>query len=398
MVAGDQSIPVDCLVIGSGPAGYATAIRAAQLGRAVTVVERSPAALAADTGRRLRKAGVTLVHGEARFVGSTRIGVQANADRVRYFDFNDVVIATGSEPVAIHDLPVDGRQVVFVDTALTWDEAPDHVLVVGVDANGLELAVWLARRGSRVGIAERGNRLLPELDADLSRALQDGSAAAGIEVVLNTNPRRPTGGEVVVIAAGRQPAVDSLDLAAAGLRAPKGGFAVDPQLRIARHVFAVGAVTASVPSAQRATAQGRVAGDVLGGKPSAMDQVAIPRVVRAEPEVATVGPTPEEAQAHGIDVGTATFPLASLRQPPSGWSPRCFTKLVFNRADGRVLGAHLAGPNAAEVIAEAGLAIEMGATLEDLALTVHPTPSLAETLAEAAEVGLGRSIFVLGGN
>jgi len=449
LVAGDQSDPADVLIIGGGPAGYVAALRAAQLGRSVTLIERgrvggvclnegcipskhlarfaavkasaekqAPAGMPGFSGppdmaafqksrasaistlvkgvsSLLDAAGVKVVIGNGRFVGRTRVCVEIGEERVRYFDFKDVVIATGSRPNSMQDLPLDGERVVEPGRALEWDVLPASLLVAGDDYIALEIAVAYARLGSRVTLAAAGDRLLPDFDHDLSTAAHRGARAAGVEVLLSSDPAAIVEKvERVVVSAGRRPNFDELDLQAVGLSRPGGPFKVDPQLRLDRHVFAIGDITEGLPLAHRAMMQGRVAGDVLGGKVAAFDTRAIPCVVFTEPEIATVGLTEAEARAGGIEIPIGRFPLAALGRAVIESATTGFAKLVFAKEGGALLGAHIAGPTATELIAEMALAVEMGATAEDIALTVHAHPTFAESLMEAAEVSLGRPIHV----
>jgi len=452
LVAGDQSDPADVLILGAGPGGYVAALRAAQLGRSVTLVERSgrvggvclnegcipskhlarfaaakstveklaasgmpalsgPPDMAAFQKSRagaigtlvkgvtslLEAAGVKLVIGSARFVGRTRVCVEIGEESVRYFDFKDVVIATGSSAVTYETMPYEGDRVVEPSRALEWKEVPAELVVMGSDYVALEIAVAYARLGSRVTLASR-ERLLPDFDQDLSAAAERGAKTAAVNVVTSSDskPVGPAGARVVV-SAGRRANLDELDLQLAGLTAIGGMLKVDAQLRIDRHVFAIGDVTEGLALAHRAMMQGRVAGDILGGKAAAFDSRAIPRIVFAEPEIAAAGLTEAEAHAAGVEVTIGRFPLAALGRAVIETSTSGFAKLLFAKDGGTLLGAHLAGPRSTELIAEMVLAIEMGATAEDLALTVHAHPTFAEALMEAAEVSLGRPIHVRGG-
>ncbi|HEV2030440.1 MAG TPA: FAD-dependent oxidoreductase [Candidatus Dormibacteraeota bacterium] len=449
MVAGDQSDPVDCLILGAGPGGYIAALRAVQLGRSVTLVERgrvggvclnegcipskhlsrfaaakasaeklapsgmpafagAPDMAAFQTSRAgavgmlvkgvsslLEAAGVRVITGNARFVGRTRVCVEIGEESVRYFDFKDVVIATGSRAIQLDMLPFDGERVVEPSRALEWGAVPASLLVAGDDYISLEIAVAYARLGSRVTLAAPGERLLPDFDSDLSAAAQRGARSAGVEVIPSSDPSAlAQKAERVVVSAGRRANLDGLDLPAAGLTLPSSLFKVDAQMRLDRHVFAIGDVTVGLPLAHRAMMQGRVAGDVLGGKAGAFDSRAIPRAVFAEPEIAAVGMTEAEAQSAGIEISIGRFPLAALGRAMIESATPGFSKLIFAKDGGALLGAHLAGPRSTELIAEMALALEMGATSEDLALTVHAHPTFAESLMEAAEVSLGRPIHV----
>ena len=449
MVAGDQSDPVDCLILGAGPGGYVAALRAAQLGRSVTLVERgrvggvclnegcipskhlsrfasakasaeklAPSGMPAFAGAPdmaafqktraaavgtlvrgvsslLEAAGVKVIAGNARFVGRTRVCVEVGEESVRYFDFKDVVIATGSRASGLDALPFEGERIVEPSRALEWSAVPASLLVAGDDYIALEIAVAYARLGSRVTLAAPGERLLPDFDQDLSNAAQRGARTAGVEVVVSSDaPALAEKVERVVVSAGRRANLDGIDLQTAALTVPVDLFKVDAQLRLDRHVFAIGDVTFGFPLAHRAMMQGRVAGDVLGGKAGAFDSRAIPRAVFAEPELAAVGMTEAEAQAAGVEVSIGRFPLAALGRAVIESATAGFAKLIFAKDGGALLGAHLAGPRATELIAEMALALEMGATAEDLALTVHAHPTFAESLMEAAEVSLGRPIHV----
>lgn len=449
MVAGDQSDPADVLILGGGPAGYVCALRAAQNGRAVTLVERArvggvcltegcipskhlavfaaakssaerfaSAGMPALAGGRdlgafqtrrsaaidglvkgvaglLAAAGVNVVQGNAWFVGRTRVCVATGEESVRYFDFKDVVIATGSCAVPMPGLPFDAERVVEPSRALEWTSGPRTLLVAGDDYVSLELGVAFARLGSRVVIATRGDRLLPDFDADISQAAERGAGSAGVEVALARDAASIASGfERVIVSAGHAPNVGDLHLNAAGLSSATGPLVVDDHLRVERHVYAIGDVTGAPLLAHRAMAQGRIAGDILGGKAAAMDVHAVPRVVFAEPEFAAVGPSEADAREAGVEVVIGRFPLAALGRAVIESSTSGFAKLVFARESGVIVAAHLAGPRATELIAEMALAIEMGATSEDLALTMHAHPTFAESTTEAAEIALGIPIHV----
>lgn len=462
MVAGDRSQPVDCLVVGGGPAGYTAALRAAQCGRSVTLVEQGsvggvclnrgcaaalalvelaeladrtralaaagfpPAAGAVDLAAfqswkadlaassreqlraRLERNGVRLLEGSARFSGRTRVAVQLAEESAEYFDFKDVVIATGSEPRVLPGFAFDGERVCDVSTALEWDHLPAGLIVCGGDYLGLELAVAFARLGARICLVEAGERLLPTFDPELSLAALEGARQVGVEVLLRSELRgldesaaalvTPEGelrrrAERLVVSVGRLPRLADLDLAAAHIKQPESTFRVDSQLRVERHVFAAGDVTEGPLLAHRARAQGRVVGEVLGGRPSAMESLVWPEVVFSEPQLANVGLTEEQALGLGMEVATARLshsnPGWGLGKRWEGW-----VKVVHERKSGRVLGVQLAGRDVAEVAAVAVTAIEMGATLEDLSLMVQPHPSRAEALVEVAEMGLERPMHL----
>jgi dihydrolipoamide dehydrogenase len=460
VVAGDQSTPVDCLIIGGGPGGYVTALRAADQGRQVTLVESSRVggiclnrgcipskalhrlAAAHREGRALEEAGltwgssgvdlsrfqdwkrrvvdrlvsgvegllssrgVTVLAGEARFVGRTRVGVEQETEPVRFLDFRDVVIATGSRPMAPAGLEFDDRRLFDPSSALEWTDLPTRLVVAGADYLAVEAASAYARLGSAVTLIHPEPNLLPDFDSDLGRAAAAGLRALGVEhlpgmslagfedaapVLLSAEGERKLVPQPVIASCGRVPCLSQLDLRAAGLRAETGFLGVDDALRLERHVYALGDVTPGPALAHRAMAQGRVVGDLLGGRAAGFDPAVIPRLVFSEPELASVGLTLAEAGAAGIEATATRFPIGALGRSVIGEAGPGFAKLVVG-ADGRVLGAHLAGPAATEMIAEAALAIELGANVEDLALTVHAHPTYSEGIMEAAETHLGRSV------
>ena len=188
-----------------------------------------------------------------------------------------------------------------------------------------------------------------------------------------------------MVSGPRRANVDGLQLNAAALTMPAAGFAADSQMRVDRHVFAIGDVTDGPRLAHRANAQARVAGDVLGGRPAALDLRALPRVVFAEPELAGVG---------AVEGESVRFPFAALGRAVVEGTATGFVKIVFDPASKVVTGAHIAGPRATDLIGEYALAVEMGATLDDLALTSHAHPTFAEAAFEAAELGLGHPVHV----
>jgi len=466
VVAGDQSQPVDCLVLGGGPGGYVAAVRAAQCGRSVTLVEgdrlggvclnegcipgkalmevaglRSRVAgmaaaglggaappvdltafqawkrslvarLAGEIEELLHGSGVRVVRGWARFAGRTRVGVRTGEESTQYFDFKDVVIATGSRPAPLPSLPFDGDRVCDPGQALDWTDLPTSMVVFGGDPVGLELASAFTLLGSDVALVDPGDRLIPAMDADLSRAAAEAARQAGVRLLLRSRPRGMDGATVVidtpdgelrlpaariVVSAGRLPRLDDLDLAAARIRPPVDRFEVDDRLRVERHVFAVGDVTAGPQLAHRASAQGRVAGEVLGGRASAMDAVVVPEVVFAQPPLASAGLTAEGARAGGLEVAVAHVPFGVLGRGLISGAERGWARVVYELDTGRLLGAHVAGGAAGELIAAAVVAIEMGATLEDLALIVQAHPTFAEAISGAAEAGLGRPLHTVSG-
>jgi dihydrolipoamide dehydrogenase len=467
MVVGEFADAVDLLVIGGGPGGYAAAIRGAQLGRQVTLVERAGAAglggvclqvgcipskalielaeaaqrtrdlhavglsvdgmavslerfqawrgelcagLARGVGRLLEAGDVRVVHGEARFNRADRVAVRTPEDRVVFFEFEHAIVATGSRPAVLPGLPFDGERVIDSTGALALTAVPDSVAVVGAGYIGLELGTALAKLGARVTVVEALDRVMPTVDAALTAPVVDRLRALDVELWLETSALRVEGGalvvagprgedrveaERVIVAVGRVPNTDELGLAEAGVAVgPDGLIAVGADMRATERIAAVGDVVAGPALAHKATAEAAVAAEALSGQPAAFDAQAIPIVVFTDPEVGSVGLSEEQAREAGLDPVVATFPLAASGRAGTLGAREGFTRIVADAATDRVVGVHVVGPHASELVAGGALAIELMAAPGDIAATIHPHPTLSEGLREAAELMLGRPLHV----
>ena len=467
MVVGELAESVDLLVVGGGPGGYAAAIRAAQLGRDVTLVERAGAAglggvclqvgcipskalieladlvgrageweaaglradglgvdlaafqawraelcrgLADGVGRLLAAGGTRVLHGAARFNRPDRVAVHTPEDRVVFLEFEDAIVATGSRPAALPGLPFDGERVLDSSGALALDAVPASVAVVGAGYIGLELGTALAKLGARVTVVEALDRILPSLDASLGGPVLRRLRALGVDVRLGATAERLDGdtlviagggeeervpAERVIVAVGRTPATADLGLAAAGITvAAHGLIAVGPDLRAAPHVAAIGDVVAGPALAHKAGAEAVVAAEALSGRPVAFEPAAIPIVIFTDPEIATVGLTQAQARAQGLDARAATYPLRASARAGTLRAREGFTRIVTDAATDRVVGVHAVGPHVSELAAGGALAIELMASPEDVAGTIHPHPTLSEGLHEAAALLLGRPVHV----
>ena len=467
MVVGEFADSVDLLVLGGGPGGYAAAIRAAQLGRAVTLVERAgPAGLggvclqvgcipskalieladAAQRTRDLREAGlsaegvsvslerfqtwrgelcaglargvgellaggdVRVVHGEARFNRADRVAVHTPEDRVVFFEFEHAIIATGSRPVALPGLPFDGERVLDSTGALALTAVPASVAVVGAGYIGLELGTALAKLGARVTVVEALDRVLPTVEESLTAPVLRRLQALGVDLRLRTSAQRLDDGalvvegpdgegrveaERVVVAVGRHPNTDELGLAEAGVAVGADGLIeVGADMRATDRVAAVGDVVSGPALAHKATAEAAVAAEALSGRPAAFDARAIPVVIFTDPEIGSVGLSEAEARESGLDAVVATFPLAASGRAGTLGARDGFTRVVADAATDRVVGVHVVGPHASELVAGGALAIELMAAPGDVAATIHPHPTLSEGLREAAELMLGHPLHV----
>ena len=462
MVVGEVATGTDVLVIGGGPGGYAAALRAADLGKSVTLVERDrlggvclnvgcipskalihvagaaalpgeAAAFGVDltasvdlaraqrwisdvVGRLtggvehlLRAAGVTVVRGTAHFATARRVAVW-EGDDASFFEYGAAIVATGSRPLELAGLPFDGTRVLDSTAALALDRVPRRLAVVGGGYIGVELGTAFAKLGSTVTIVEIAGRLLPGLPAEparvVERALRDRGVglrtetkALGVDgdhlVVEGPSGEARVPADAVIVAVGRRPNTDGLGLEQAGITLDGAGLVpVDPARRATRGIYAIGDITAGPALAHKATAEAEVAATAATGRPAAFDPATVPAVVFSDPEVATVGMTREEAASAGADATAFTFPLAASGRAATLGRADGHVEVVADRGDGTVLGVHMVGPGVAELAAGAALAVEMGATVEDVALTIAPHPSLSEAVAEAARGAAGRPLHV----
>lgn len=451
MVVGDVTTAVDVLVLGAGPGGYVAAIRAAQLGRHVTLVDQGPPggtcllrgciplkALLSATERYAQtgqkelgamgihaetvtfdwaaiqswKQGVVdrLVEGVRRLIAGNRIeyvygtGWFMNTQEVRVegehgshrFKFEHCVIATGADAAPIPDLPYDGKQVLTPEQALMLAELPGTMSIVGNDYIALELATLFARLGIKVKLYSPGEQLLNGVDPAALRLVQAGLRKSGVQIATNTGidsvAERP-----LVISRGVCPRTSGLHLDAVGIEvAANGGIAVNSmQQSSVPHIYAIGDCTGGQALASIAIKQAKVAAEALSGQRVQFAPLVTPLVVHTTPELATVGYSAEEATHAGYNIVTGRFPLAANGRALTLGTDNGVALLVANADDGALLGATLVGPRTGDLIGQAVLAIEMGATLTDLSEILYAHPGLSEMLLESAEGALGRAVHIL---
>ncbi|MEX2355407.1 MAG: dihydrolipoyl dehydrogenase [Thermaerobacterales bacterium] len=474
MVVGEVATGTDVAVIGGGPGGYVAAIRAAQLGLDVTLIERgamggvclnvgcipSKALISAsdsyhrlkdeanrgimvdgarvDFGRmqewkdkvvkrlaqgveQLCKAnGITLVQGSARFTGSHTLQVEREHDTETY-SFKHAIIATGSRPAEIPGFAFDHENVLSSTDALALNEIPERLVVIGGGYIGLELGTVYAKLGTKVTVLEMMDALLPGTDSELVQVVARQARRLGIDVHLKARAGgwRQDGDELMVtvdidtgdddddesleiacdrilLSVGRLPNSESLGLDSAGVETnERGHIIVDDRRRTSQsHILAVGDVAGEPMLAHKAMKEGIVAAEVIAGEPAAFDPVAIPAVIFTDPEIAYVGMSEAEARNSGYDVAVGKIPFQALGRALTTGQTNGFAKLIGDADTGLLLGAQIVGPEASDLISEASLALEMGARLEDVAMTIHPHPTLGESMMEAAEAALGRAIHI----
>ncbi len=355
-------------------------------------------------GSLARQRKVDVVHGDARFLGPHALEVRT-ADGVRRLDFKQCIIAAGSESVRLPGYPDDPR---IIDSTGALELPADcrRLLVVGGGIIGLEMACVYDALGAKVSVVELSDGLMPGADRDLVRPLQKRIEKRYERIMLKTKvskleptaggllatfegPNAPAPGEFdrVLVAVGRSANGHAIDAARAGVTVDKRGIiGVDKQQRTnIPHIFAIGDIAGAPMLAHKATHEAKVAAETAAGHKSAFDARAIPSVAYTDPEIAWVGVSETEAKARGIDYGKGMFPWAASGRSLAINRDEGFTKILFDPATKRVIGGGIVGTNAGELIAEVGLAIEMGADATDLGLTIHAHPTLSETVGFSAE-------------
>lgn len=371
--------------------------------------------LTGGLGQLTRARNIDYVQGEARFVDAHTLAIRLPEGGEQRLRFEQALIATGSTPVRPGLLP-DSERVMDSTSALEVPEIPETLLVMGGGYIGLELGQVYAALGARVDVVEMQASLLSGVDADLTRVLSGrlerqfnairlSCRVVGMEPVAEGLRVRfeDSDGDVktqtyarVLAAVGRRPVTQGLELETAGVRVTDQGFvAVDAQRRTSNpRVWAIGDVAGQPMLAHKATHEGRAAVEAMRDGKAHYDPRAIPAIVFTDPEIAWCGLTEAEARQQGLDIRVGVFPWAASGRAATLGRKHGTTKVIAARDSGRVLGVGIAGFGAGELIAEAVLAIEMGAVAEDIARTVHPHPSLSETFMEAAERVMGPSTHV----
>ncbi len=468
MVVGDMAIDLETVVIGSGPGGYVAAIRAAQLGKKVTIIERDaiggvclnvgciPSKALINAGHQyrdaleaktmginaeavsidfkatqkwknqrvvkkltkgieslLKKNKVDIIKGTAFFNDTHQLRV-VDDEFAQSYTFEHAIIATGSRPIEIKGFKY-GDRILDSTGGLNLQEIPKKLVVIGGGYIGSELAGVYANLGSEVTIIEGLPSILAQFDDDMiklvvdefgkkdvniitsAKAIEAQEKADGVTVVYEVDGQEQSvDADYVLVTVGRRPNTDDLGLNMAEVDVDDHGLiVVDNQGRTSQaHIFAIGDVVPGLALAHKASYEAKVAAEALAGQASIIDYVSIPAVCFTDPELATVGLTQSEAQAQNIDVKVATFPLAANARALSLNATQGFVRLVSDKETGLLLGAQVAGVGASDVIGELGLAIETRMNVEDLALTIHAHPTLAETIMDASDLSLGFPIHI----
>jgi dihydrolipoamide dehydrogenase len=362
-----------------------------------------------------KRYNIDFLKGKARFLSPYRLEVKEENQNGQVIEASHFILATGAEPIQLPGLPFDERLIISSTGALSLSAIPKKLLVVGGGVIGVELASVYRRLGTDVVIIEMLDRICPPMDQTMSKLLLQVLKKQGMHFVLSTKVmgaeiannrvalklQQEAGeltesGDVALIAVGRRPYTADLDLEKIGISLTKGGFVpVDGRFRtIQPHIYAIGDVIEVVMLAHRASEEGVAVVELIAGKQTQVHYMAIPNVIYTSPEVASVGLTEQEAREAGLEmkIGLAPFkgnPRARCNEDTEG-----VVKVIGESRTGRVIGLHILGQHASELIAEGMLAIQKKATLEDLAEAPQAHPTLSESIKEASLAALGRAIHV----
>lgn len=355
---------------------------------------------------------VRSVQGVGRFVSANELEITAADGSTQLLRFQKCIIAAGSQAVKLPNFPWDDKRVMDSTDALELAEVPGSLLVVGGGIIGLEMATVYSALGSKVTVVEFMDQLMPGADKDLVKPLADRLKKQGIEVHLKTKASGVTADakgitvtfeaaeegqapalaqgtfDRVLVAVGRSPNGKKIDAEKAGVQVTDRGFIpVDRQMRTnVPHIFAIGDIVGNPMLAHKATHEGKLAAEVAAGHKKEWVARVIPSVAYTNPEIAWVGVTETEAKAKGLKVGVAKFPWAASGRAIGIGRTEGFTKLIFDEETHRIIGGAIVGVHAGDLLAEIGLAIEMGAEAEDIGHTIHAHPTLSESVAMASEI------------
>lgn len=468
MVVGDFAIELDTVVIGAGPGGYVAAIRAAEMGQKVAIIERefiggvclnvgcipSKALIAAGHHYQesidstmfgvtsenvkldftktqewkdnkvvktltsgvemlLKKHKVEILEGEAFFVDDHSLRV-IHPDSAQTYSFSNAIVATGSRPIEIPGFKFGGR-VLDSTGGLNLKEVPEKLVIIGGGVIGAELGGAYANLGAEVIIIEGTPSILPTYEKDMVKAALDDFEKKNVKIITSAMAKEAidNGNSVtvkyeadgkeasvvadyVMVTVGRRPNTNDLGLEQAGVEIDGHGLIpVDKQGRTnVANIFAIGDIVAGAALAHKASYEGKIAAEAISGKKAAVDYKAMPAVAFTDPELASVGMTVAEAKAAGLQAKGYKFPFAGNGRAISLGKTEGFVRLVTTVEDNVIIGAQIAGVGASDMISELALAVESGMNAEDIALTIHPHPSLGEIVMDTSELALGLPIHI----
>jgi dihydrolipoamide dehydrogenase len=458
---------VKIAVIGGGPGGYVAAIRSAQLGADVTLVEsgrlggtclhegciptkallhsarlldgirqgrelgitsepvldfaqvqkhkdRTVKKLAAGVGMLMKANKITVLAGSASFTGSKALAVCGEGGQVR-LEPDKIIIAAGSRPAVPPILGIDAPQCADSSGALGFERVPASLAIIGGGVIGIELAFVYSSFGAKVSIIEMEEEILPLMDSELAKMLRKSLARRGIEILTGAkvesiedcgvlakvnvaalDKRITIEAEKVLVSAGRIANTEALSLDSAGIRHDRGRIVTDECMRTnVPGVYAVGDCTGGAMLAHAASAQGETAAEHAMGRDAKYDGRTCPSCVYAAPEFASVGLSEDEAKKQGLEHITGKFPMAANGKALISGGGEGTVKIIAGAKHGEILGLHILGPNAADMIAEGALAIGLEATLDEIASTIHGHPTVSEAVREAALAAKGEAIHIV---
>ena len=353
-----------------------------------------------------KKNKVTWLQGHGRFAGKNQVAVDAVDGSSKTYSAKNVIIATGSEPIELKAIAAFDQKFIINSTdALALDKVPEHLVVIGAGVIGLEMGSVWKRLGAKVTVIEAADKVLPPMDGAVSAAMQKILTKQGFEFLLNAKltsakvegkkvkvlfdhegQKKDLLADKVLIAVGRRPNTFKLGLETIGLTLQANGrVPIDAHFRTpVENVYAIGDVIDGLMLAHKAEDEGIAAAEIIAGKSGHVNYEAIPNVVYTWPEVASVGMTEELCKAKGLDIRIGQFPFVANARAKCLGHTDGFVKIIADAKTDRLLGIHIVGPNASELIAEGAIAFEFGGSAEDLARSSHAHPTLAEVIKEAA--------------
>ena len=367
--------------------------------------------LTGGLGQLVKARKINYIQGFAEFKDSKTLLVKEKNKDEKELKFENVIVATGAKPVKLPNIDTDDPRIMHSKESLDLKDIPGKMLVIGGGYIGLEMATIYKALNTEISVVELTGNFLPGSDKDLIRVLKKENKSTFRNIYLETKvtgiEKRKDGLRVkfedkngekfskqfdkILISVGQKPNTEKLGLDNTSVKTDEKGFIKvnDRQQTSEKGIFAIGDVAGPPLLAHKASYEGRVAAEVIAGKKAANDTTVIPAVIYTEPEIATCGLNESQAKEKGIDYKVVKFPWSASGRSVAMNENSGFTKLLVNKKNERILGAGIVGKNAGDMIAEVALAIEMAATAEDLALTIHPHPTLSETIMEAAELFYG---------
>ena len=461
-----NDIRTEVVVIGAGPGGYVAAIRLAQLGKKVVLVDddklggiclnygcipskamisasglfnkiKQSSKIGIKTGKvtidfskmqewkdgivsklnkgtefLCKKNNVTIVKGTAVFENSNRLKIN-NGKNISHINFKKAIIATGSKPVELSNFKFDGKKIISSREALNLKEIPENLVVIGGGYIGLEIGTIYAKLGSKVSIVEMEDQILPGFDKNAVNVVQKNLEKLDVNIYLNTKADKIENNKIaidskekgkvlldadkVLVAVGRHPNTKNLGLENTKVKLNEKEFVeVDKNLMTDdENIYAIGDISVGPMLAHKASMQGKIAAGIIAGEKVSYENVVVPAVVFTDPEIASVGLSEEEAEDKGLKVKIGKFPFSVSSRAMTREETQGFVKVIANEADDKIIGVQIVGSDASDLISEASLAIKMNSTIDDLALTIHPHPTLSESLMEASEATMGKAIHIL---